>query len=83
LVPGALEAAFEGSHETGVLVGDDQPHPREATAFSAVRKPRQNTSSSLSPTSSPRTSRPPSVVMPVATTTAIDTTCEVLLRTCR
>jgi hypothetical protein len=33
LVPGALEAAFEGSHETGVLVGDDQPHPREATAF--------------------------------------------------
>ena len=33
LVPGALEAAFEGGHETGVLVGDDQPHRREATAF--------------------------------------------------
>jgi hypothetical protein len=27
LVPGALEAAFAGGHETGVLVGDDQPHP--------------------------------------------------------
>ena len=45
------------------------PRPR---CFSAVRKPRQKTSSSLSPTSRPRTSRPPSAVIPVATTTAID-----------
>jgi hypothetical protein len=54
---------------------------RPEAATSSVRKLRQNTSSSLSPTSRPRTSRPPSAVIQVATTTAIDTTREVLLRT--
>jgi hypothetical protein len=29
----ALEAACEGGDETGVLVGDDQPHPRQAPAL--------------------------------------------------
>lgn len=38
------------------------------------RKPRQNVSSSLCPTSTPRTSREPSAAIPVATTTAIETT---------
>src|SRR3954453_6471982 len=40
------------------------------------RNPRQNVSSSLSPTSSPRTSREPSAAIPVATTTALETTWE-------
>src|SRR6478735_11435065 len=38
------------------------------------QEPRQNVSSSLSPTSGPRTSREPSAAIPVATTRAIDTT---------
>ncbi len=29
----ALEGALEGGDETGVLVGDDQAHPREAAAL--------------------------------------------------
>ena len=33
--------------------------------------------------SQPRISRSPLAVIPVATTTAIDVTCEVVLRTCR
>ena len=52
--------------------------------FSEVRNARQNVSSSLSPTSRPRISRPPSSVTPVATTTAWETTCpRAASRTCR
>lgn len=47
------------------------PSPR---SLSERRNFVQNVSSSLSPMSTPRTSRPPSAVMPVATTTARETT---------
>ena len=57
--------------------------PARPRFFNEVRKPRQNTSSSLSPTSKPRTSRRPSVLTPVATTTALDTTIACSVRTCR
>jgi uncharacterized membrane protein YbjE (DUF340 family) len=57
--------------------------PDSPRLFRLVRNPRQNVSSSLSPTSVPRISRDPSAAMPVATTTAMDTTWPVVLRTCR
>ena len=48
--------------------------PASPRVFSERRKPDQNVSSSESPTSTPRISRPPSAVIPVAITTARDTT---------
>ena len=52
--------------------------PDRPRFFNPVRNARQNTSSSLSPTSRPRISRRPCSVTPVATTTALDTTMAVL-----
>ena len=49
--------------------------PCRPRCFRVRRNPRQNTSSSESPTSRPRISRPPSAVTAVATTTAIEVTC--------
>ena len=48
--------------------------PAKPRVFRLSRKLRQNVSSSLSPTSTPRTSREPSTAIPVATTTAIEIT---------
>ena len=91
LVRGALERASQGGDGAGVLIGDDQPHPGQTALVQRLvqrgeEAPPEHlvlTVSPLSPRSSPRTSRPPSAVMPVATTTAIDTTWEVPLRTCK
>ena len=84
LVRHALEAAPQRLDESRVLVRDHQsftpPSPR---CFRLVMNPRQKTSSSLSPTSSPRISRCPVAVTPVATTTAIEVTCWLVLRTWR
>ena len=57
--------------------------PVSPRARSEPKKLCQNPSLSLSPMSHPRTSRLPSVVTPVATTIAIETTWETLLRTLR
>ncbi len=50
---------------------------------SEPKKLCQNPSLSLSPMSHPRISRLPSAATPVATTIAIEATCETLLRTLR
>jgi hypothetical protein len=55
----------------GVLVGDDQADPVRPRIFTARSTPSQITSSSESSTSSPRTSRLPSAVMPVGIPTAM------------
>jgi hypothetical protein len=58
----------------GVGVGDDQPHPPSPRALTERRNAVPKGPSSLSPTCEPRTSRPPSVVTPLAITTARLTT---------
>ena len=55
LVAHPLENTAQSADEAGVLVGDDQPDAVQAALLRVRRNPRQNTSSSESPTSSPRT----------------------------
>jgi hypothetical protein len=33
LMGGALEDSAQGAHQSGVLVGDDEPHRRQASAL--------------------------------------------------
>ena len=75
LVGRPLEAAPDGRHQAGVLVGDHQAARRRAPGASRHRRnSRQKASSSESPTSMPSTSRRPSSVTPVAMTTALEVT---------
>jgi hypothetical protein len=74
LVSGALEGPLQGRDEAGVLVGDHQPHSTESALLQVGEERSPEHLVSESPTSRPRTSRPPSAVIPVATTIAIDTT---------
>ena len=65
--PAALPAGpgqdrADGRLEAGVGVGGDQLHPTEPRALSERRNAVQKAPSSLSPTSQPSTSRPPSAV---------------------
>ena len=71
---GADEHRGDRGLQPGVGIGDDQLDPAEAAGLQPRRNAVQNAPSSESPTSKPRTSRRPSAVTPVATTTAWDTT---------
>ena len=77
--PAALDgrtghSGLDGLTQPQVGIGDDQLHPAKPTGFRLRRKAVQKAPSSLSPTAKPRTSRRPSPVTPVATTTAWATT---------
>ena len=74
LAPGALDGAVRGGAEPGVGVGYHQAHPGEPAGSQRAQEALPDPSLSLSPMSHPRISRLPSVVTPVATTIAIETT---------
>jgi len=57
-----------------MLVGDDKADTAKARRRSELKKLRQKTSSSESPTAKPSTSRCPFPLTPVAMTTAFETT---------
>jgi hypothetical protein len=74
LVCGALEAAAQRGDQAGVLVGDHQPDPGQAAGLQVGQERPPERLLLAVRTAKPRTSRPPAAVIPVATTTAFDTT---------
>ena len=83
LMGGALEERRRAATSPACWSEITSRTPPSPRALRERRKPRQNTSSSESPMSTPRTSRSPSAVIPVAITTAIEVTWAVALRTWR
>ncbi len=74
LVRCPLGAAPDGGDEAGVLVGDDELHPRKSALFERAqeRPPEELVFGTTNGT--PRISRCPSSRTPVAITTALETT---------
>lgn len=62
----ALERALQRGDETGVLVGDHQPHPTEPAAAQAGEEPAAEDLVFVFAGSTPRTSPSPVAVIPVA-----------------
>jgi hypothetical protein len=74
LHPGADEHRVHGLPQAQVRIRDHQPHPCQAAGLQRAQERGQNAPASLSPTSTPSTSRRPVAVTPTATTTAWETT---------
>lgn len=82
LVPGTLKGPLQRLDQTGVLIADHQPHSVQTALLQGGQEAAPERLV-LAATSTPRTSREPSEAIRVATTTAIETTWEVWLRTLR